>query len=382
MTRSLLFLALLLVTSAAPAAAQVVEGKKPQPVRDVFVREPPGVAVATWTQGLETPWSLVFLPDRSALVSERPGRIRLIEADGKLAAAPYATLPVNASGEGGLMGLALHPDFPRAPFVYAMLTLREDGNVINRVVRLRHGGTTGSVEKIILDGLPGARFHDGGRIAFGPDGMLYVTAGDATHPDLAQNLASLGGKILRVTPDGAIPADNPFPNSPVWSLGHRNPQGLAWHPATKELFAAEHGPSGEFGLRARDEVNVVRKGANYGWPRVTCAGGQQGFVDPILCWPEVTMAPGGIAFLGEELFVATLRGQSLLRIGLARDGGAWRVTAVERWFAASGESSVYGRLRDVVPGPDGALYVLTSNRDGRGSPRAGDDRILRVAPAG
>jgi glucose/arabinose dehydrogenase len=208
-----------------------VVGPPPQQVEDTFRTLPTveGYDVETWVEGLEVPWSLVFLSEAEALVSERPGRIRLLKG-GKLSEAPYAELEVVHRGEGGLMGLAVHPEFPREPYVYAMHTYEDGGNLYNRVVRLRHGGDRGSLERAIIEKIPGHRVHNGGRIAFGPDGMLYICTGDIWQAELAQDRNSLAGKILRLTPEGEIPPDNPFEGSPVYSLGHRNPQGLAWHP--------------------------------------------------------------------------------------------------------------------------------------------------------
>jgi quinoprotein glucose dehydrogenase len=368
------------ILAAPEGVAQRGDGKKPQTVADTFVAEPPGVAVETWVFGLEIPWSLAFLPDGRALVSERRGRIRLIDATGKLAPTPYARLDTINRGESGLMGLALHPQFPQTPFVYAMLTREEGGRLENAVIRLRHDGERGAFDRTVIGNIPAGTFHDGGRIAFGPDGMLYIGTGDATRSALAQDPASLAGKILRVTPEGSVPPDNPVRNSPVYSLGHRNVQGLAWHPQTQDLFASEHGPTGEFGLQARDEINVIRAGGNYGWPEVTCAAGRPQFVDPIVCWPGPSVPPGGIAFFRGDLFVATLRSEALVRIGLSRADGKYSAARIERWFVGSQSRGRHGRLRDAVVGPDNALYVLTSNRDGRGEPRPGDDRILKLTP--
>jgi quinoprotein glucose dehydrogenase len=219
--------------------------------------------------------------------------------------------------------------------------------------------------------------------------MLYVATGEIYEAELAQDPSSLAGKILRVTPEGEIPADNPIPGSPVWSLGHRNPQGLAWHPATGDLFASEHGPSGEFGLGGHDEINVIVRGANYGWPKTVGAPNAPPYRDPLVAWKTPTTPPSGMAFWRNDLYVATLRSEVLVRIALTPEGGTYRVLSIERWFApATSESSRQsisgesrpGRLRDAVAGPDGALYVLTNNRDGRGWPREGDDKILRITP--
>jgi glucose/arabinose dehydrogenase len=385
--------AILLISTCNLGVPAPVVGPAPQQTTERFIPEPAGYRLEPWIANLEAPWSLVFLPDGRALVSERPGRIRLIR-DGKLADAPYASfevasgaeenlfgsfLSVFASGEGGLMGLAVHPDFPRSPYVYAMQTYKGPDGVRNRIIRLRDEGDRGRFDRVIFDGLPGFTFHDGGRIAFGPDGMLYVATGETFKPELAQDLSSPAGKILRLTPEGGVPADNPFPGSPVYSYGHRNPQGLAWEPQSGALFASEHGPTGEFGLAAHDEINVIRAGGNYGWPRVVGAPGLAGFVDPILVWTAQAVPPAGLVFYKGDLFVATL-GSGLVRIGLAKDKGGFAVTAVEHWFARSPDAALLGRLRDVAAGPDGALYLLTSNRDGRGDPQPGDDHIYRLAP--
>jgi len=192
---------------------------------------------------------------------------------------------------------------------------------------------------------------------------------------------------LRITPEGEIPRDNPFSGSPIYSYGHRNPQGLSWHPETGALFASEHGPSGEYLLFANDEINVIVKGGNYGWPEVVGAPGKKPYIDPVVVWKKTT-PPSGITFhdgrwlspLKNSLFVATLKSQALIRIDLKRENGGYRVLLIERWFARDYDQGKYGRLRDVVEGPDGALYFLTSNRDGRGSPGPGDDKIYRIAP--
>lgn len=363
--------------SSATAIAQPKVGPRPQAVDDTYVPAPPGIDVQSWIEGLEIPWSLAFLPDGQALVSERPGRIRLIEG-GRLASQPVASLAVATGGEGGLMGLAIHPAFPQAPYIYAMHTYEDGSKRANRVVRLVLDGSIARFDRVIVDGIVGGRNHNGGRIAFGPDGMLYVGTGEIFESARAQDRNDLGGKILRVTADGAIPADNPFPGSAVYSLGHRNVQGLAWHPVTRVLFASEHGPSGEFGLRAYDEINIIRRGRNYGWPLAVGAVGDPAFVDPIAAWPQQATPPGGAAFWRGDLFVATLRSHALLRIVVGDGPDSGPARAIERWFADGAGNSRYGRLRDAVSGPDGALYVLTSNRDGRGSPAVGDDRILRL----
>ena len=361
-------------------------GKAPQGVEDRFLPEGDGIKVEAWIQHLEIPWSLVFLPDGRALVSERPGRIRLIR-DGKLRGNPYAELEVAHEGEGGLMGLALHPEVLAKPYLFAMHTYQLNGSLYNRVVRLRDLGDKGILDRVIIDHIPAGRFHDGGRIAFGPDGLLYLTTGETLKAELAQDLRSLGGKILRITSEGGVPDDNPFKGSPIYSYGHRNPQGLSWHPETKDLFESEHGPTGEFSLFANDEINVITKGGNYGWPDAVGAPGIKPYIDRLIVWKHTT-PPSGITFyngkllphLKGDLFVTTLRSEALIRIRLKRDNNLYRVADIERWFAKDYSDGRFGRLRDVVQGPDGALHFLTSNRDGRGNPRQGDDQVYRIIP--
>jgi quinoprotein glucose dehydrogenase len=381
-----LFISFLLQTHTSLAISAPIVGKAPQGVEDRFVPEGEGVSVEIWIENLEIPWSLVFLPDGRALVSERPGRIRLIK-DGKLQDEPYVVLDVAHEGEGGLMGLTLHPEFPKKPYLYAMHTYQKERDLYNRVVRLKDAGNKLIFDRVIIDKIPGGRFHNGGRISFGPDGMLYITAGETFKGELAQDLKSLGGKILRITGEGGIPGDNPFKGSPVYSYGHRNPQGLSWHPETKDLFESEHGPSGESLRFAHDEIDIITKGGNYGWPNVIGAPGQKPYVDPLIVWKETT-PPSGITFYDGkllpnhkgDLFVATLRSEALIRVKLKAEGGRYHITAIERWFAKGYKDGKYGRIRDVVVGPDGALYFLTNNRDGRGTPRDGDDKIYRILP--
>lgn len=340
---------------------------------------PPRLNVATIVGGLDTPWALAFAPDGRLFVSERPGRIRVVK-DGQLQPEAWLTLDVVESGESGLLGLALDPNFAQNRYVYVAYTA---ARFQNRLVRLREDPATGKgvFDRVLLEGALGANNHDGGRVRFGPDGKLYWTMGDAQNPSLAQDTASLNGKILRLNSDGSVPADNPFPGSYVYSLGHRNPQGLAWQPGTGRLYATEHGPSGGAGPEqggGRDEVNLIEAGANYGWPLITGDQGRSGLVSPVLhSGTQATWAPGGATFVtrgpwaGSLLFVG-LRGQSLYRVVL--DPANPRAVASFEGLL----QGQYGRLRDVVEGPDGAIYLTTSNRDGRGSPAAADDRVLRL----
>ena len=315
---------------------------------------------------LEAPWALAFAPDGRLFVTERPGRIRVV-ANGRLSAEPVAEIAVARYGESGLMGLALDPGFAANAHLYVCYTRQRGADLFNRVARLTVGrdGKAGD-ERVLLDNIPGAPIHDGCRLKFGPDGKLYVTMGDAAVTRAAQERDSLSGKILRINADGSVPADNPFPGSPVYSMGHRNPQGLAWDDAGR-LLAAEHGPSGH------DEVNHILPGRNYGWPEVRGRAGDPRFVDPLVeSGDKDTWAPSGIAFLGGDLFVAGLRGERLLRFTFSPGLAVTRASALL--------VGTHGRLRDVVVGPDGALYVATCNRDGRGQPARDDDRILRLRP--
>ncbi|PYY59456.1 PQQ-dependent sugar dehydrogenase [Curtobacterium sp. MCSS17_011] len=307
--------------------------------------------------GLEAPWSVVLTgDDGDALVSERDSaRVLELRSDGTTR--QVGTVDgVSHGGEGGLLGLALHDD---DLFVYSTA---DDGN---RIQRYELTGTTGSwglgEATTIIDGLPKNTFHDGGRIEFGPDDMLYASVGDAGASTDAQDEDSLAGKILRLTPDGDVPADNPIDGSPVWSLGHRNVQGMGWS-SDGTMFASE------FGENTHDELNVIEPGADYGWPEVEGTGGEdQGFVDPVQQWSTDEASPSGLAVVDDTVFVANLRGE-VLRAVPADDPG----TATE-YFAGD-----FGRIRTVLEGPSDTLWFVTNNTDGRGTPSSGDDRIVSV----
>lgn len=357
-----------------------IVGGPPQLVADHYIPEPDEYNIETWVENLNIPWELVFLTEGKALVTERGGSVRLIE-NGILQEKPYKVInEVEHIGEGGLMGLAKHPDYPEQKYLYIMYTYRagESNTVFNRVSRYYDTDSTLEFDKIIIDNIPASNVHNGGRIAFGPDYMLYICTGDTWQSDIAQQLTSLGGKILRLTADGEIPNDNPFPDSPIYSLGHRNVQGITWHPETGTLFSSEHGPTGEFGLYNRDEINVVKKGANYGWPLVFGAAHTEPYIDPIIMWENAT-PPSGMTFWNNQLFVATLRSQALIRIDLELINGLYQIKSIDRLFAYDMFSGNFGRLRDAVVGPDSALYVLTNNYDGRGWPLEGDDKIIRLS---
>jgi len=311
--------------------------------------------------GLEAPWSVVRLADGSALISERDsGRIRERLPQGGLR--DVGTVPgVVHQGESGLLGLAV-PSASAPTQLYAYLTTADD----NRVVRMPLTGTPGSyaigTPTPVLTGIPKAGNHDGGRIAFGPDGMLYITASDASNPANAQNVGSLGGKILRVTPEGRIPDDNPFPGSPVWSYGHRNPQGIGWD-SRGTMWASE------FGQNTWDELNIIRPGSNYGWPVVEGIGDNPSYTDPVHQWPTDEASPSGLAVVGDTVFLAALRGQRLWTV--------WSTAGEAPVTVAPFFEGTWGRLRDVVAAGD-RIWVLTNNTDGRGSPRSGDDRLIEV----
>jgi len=378
-TYFLLFLFSLLATISAGSQSigNPFVGNPPQNVEDHFVPEPAEYDVEVWIKNLQIPWSLVFISEDKALVTERTGQIRLIKK-GQLIEKPYKVIEeVTPIGEGGLMGLVKHPNFKEEKYLYVMYTYVDEGEIFNRVTRYFDTGSTLEFDRIIIDNIPGSNVHNGGRIAFGPDGMLYICTGDTWQSEIAQDKQNLGGKILRLSPEGNIPQDNPFPDSPVYSLGHRNPQGLAWHPETNDLFSSEHGPSGEFGLYGRDIINVIVKGGNYGWPLVLGYANIDPYLDPIIMWLKAT-PPSGIAFWDNRLFVASLRSKALVRIEIKQSGNTYEVIDIDRLFADDWYSGIYGRLRDAVVGPDNALYILTSNYDGRGKPLEDDDKILRL----
>ena len=315
----------------------------------------------TITTGLDAPWSIAFHGD-TPLVSER-GSARILELDDDERAREVATIDgVVARGEAGLLGIAVHDEY-----LYVYFTASDE----NRIERYPLSGEPGALAlgpgETIIDGIPAASNHDGGRIAIGPDGMLYATTGDAGNRASAQDPDSLAGKILRLTPDGEIPDDNPFPGSPVYTLGHRNPQGIAW--ASDGMMYAS-----EFGQNTWDELNVIEAGGNYGWPQVEGIAGEPGFIDPVQQWSTADASPSGIAIMqvegaGETIYIANLRGERLREVPLSALS-----TFTERFVRE------HGRLRDVVAAPDGTLWILTNNTDGRGSPAPDDDRILSLSP--
>lgn len=377
----------------------VIGDLPPAPQNKYFI-EPPGVSVETYADSLEVIWSIEFAPDGRLFFTEKPGRIRTISPDGELDPTPWATIDVNNEALGwGLRGLAFHPNFPDEPWVYVSYTLDKPTEVVHRVSRFREVDGRAGEEEVIFDDIQADATHNGGRIVFGPDGMLYIGTGYAGPPMDSQDLSNPAGSILRVTPTGEVPPDNPWPGNPIWAYGLRNPNALAFRPSDGALFNGDNGPTGEWvnpRIGAYDEVNIIERGANYGWPLAVGAPGKAGLKDPLLAFiPSVP--PGDMVFYDGtampqfygDLFYATLWSEALLRIRFDDPDDPNHVTGIERWFttpiyrtgaAGFGGESVYGRLRGIAVGPDGAIYVGTSNQDDRFPPDPGDDRILRIAP--
>lgn len=342
------------VTRTAATTTDAAPASEPAQTRATAAR-------TTVVTGLNTPWSVVFLPNGQALVSERGGVIKRIAKNGRRASTVARVPGVVEEGEGGLLGLAVSPTYAKDRLVYAYLTAAGD----NRIVRFRVTASTRSIRpQTVLTGLEKSQVHNGGRLAFGPDGKLYATVGDAGNTESSQDRGSQNGKILRMDPDGSVPSDNPFGGSRVFSLGHRNPQGLAFDKAGR-LWAAE------FGQNTYDEVNLVEAGKNYGWPEVEGRGDTDGgkYTNPQVQWRTSESSPSGAAIVGTRLYVAGLGGERLWTIPLrgARAGTA-KASLVGR----------YGRIRAATAAPDGSLWIGTSNRDGRGEVRSGDDRLLRL----
>jgi glucose/arabinose dehydrogenase len=338
--------------------------------------------VETVAGDLQVPWAITWTPDGRMLFTERPGRVRVVE-NGKLRPEALFTVPdVEPSGESGLMDLTLHPQFASNHFLYLSYAYK-DGEQRVRVVRYRDNGATLADPKVIIENIPAAQFHAGCRAKFGPDGKLYVTTGDATHRELAQRLDSLAGKTLRLNDDGSVPPDNPFvgrkdARPEIWTYGNRNSQGIDWQPGTNLLFETEHGPSGFDGPGGGDEVNILERGKNYGWPVIHHRQTKEGMESPLLeytpaCAPASAMFYRGSAFpqFRGNFFFGCLRGERIVRVVL--DGP--RVVSQENLL-----EKTYGRIREMTEGPDGIIYFSTSNRDGRGIPATDDDRILRLVP--
>lgn len=365
-----------------PTGKPTIPGQKvnlvPTPESSEQTGQPVDYKITEFTRGLNIPWSMVFTSPNRMLISERGGNIREI-VDGQLNPTPLIHLSETAQvSESGLMGLAIHPDYSQNKYVYACLTYNSGSGLADKIERFVDNGNNLTRDRVILASFPAARFHAGCRTGFGPDGKLYVTTGDATIREDAQKLDSLAGKILRMNDDGTIPSDNPF-GTLVWSYGHRNPQGIAWH-ESGVLFSTEHGPSGNDGPGGGDEVNVIKKGANYGWPVVSHGKSAPNMENPKLVFTPAE-APSGATFYSgrvfpqfkNNFFFTALRGAGLFRVVL-------NINNPEEIISYEKMNINFGRLRDVIEGPDGLIYFSTSNRDGRGSVREGDDKIYRFEP--
>jgi glucose/arabinose dehydrogenase len=340
----------------------------------------PDLTIEEIARGLDTPWDIAFTSPDRMLITERAGRVRLIE-NGLLRTEPLHTFAeVAETSEGGLMSLTLDPDYAQNKHVYLSLQYDTQNPKI-KIIRMTDAGNSLGNEKILLDNIPSANVHAGSRVRFGPDGKLYITTGDATQRNEAQNKDSLLGKILRINMDGSIPADNPAPGSPLWSYGHRNPQGIAWHPETGELYEVEHGPSVFDGPAGGDEVNRIVPGGNYGWPLVSHNRTQEGTVPPLIVFTPAEAPASALFYTGDALpqfknsfFFGALRGRGIMRI-------VFDPQQPDRAAHYGKLEDIHlGRIRALAQGPDGFLYFGTSNRDGRGDPAPEDDRIFRIVP--
>jgi glucose/arabinose dehydrogenase len=339
--------------------------------------------VETLATGLEVPWAFAWLPTGEMLFTERKGRVRMLVGN-KLRPEPVFVVPdVEPSGESGLMDITVHPDFAKNGFIYLAYSYNADGKRV-KVVRYKYADGTFTDPKVIIENVPGAPNHAGMRADFGPDLKLYVTTGDSTEWKLAQDNNSLAGKILRLNDDGSVPRDNPFVGKPgyrpeMWTTGHRNPQGIAWQRGGA-MFETEHGPTGFEGKGSgADEVNIIDRGKNYGWPEIVAKETRPGMVTPLLeyspaCAPASAMFYYGSLFpdLNGNFLFGCLRGERIVRVQLS----GRTVLAQENML----EGKV-GRIREIAQGPEGFIYFSTSNRDGRGKPSIDDDRIMRLVPA-
>jgi len=333
------------------------------------------LGVQTIVSNVEVPWSLAFAPDGRLFFTERPGRVRVVQADQLVAAPALVLSDVRAVGEGGLLGITLHPQFASNHFVYLLYTTTgAAGGLVNRLARYREVNNTLADRAVLLERMAASSIHNGGRIHFGPDGMLYLSMGDASDTSLPQSLSSLNGKILRLDENGLPAAGNPF-SSEIWTWGHRNPQGFDWNPATGDLWATEHGNVGN------DEINRLQRGRNYGWPIIEGAATRPDMETPVQFFAP-SIAPSGASFypstriaaLRGNFFFGALVGTHIRRVVLDPNDPT-RIASTERWLDGQ-----FGRIRDIIVGPDGFLYFCTNNRDGRGNPSATDDRIARIVP--
>ncbi len=372
------------VTSCSAA-----DGEVDFPVFPASKNVPP-LKVETVAENLEIVWSIVFAPDGRIFFTERPGRVRVVE-NGKLREKPFFVIPdIELSGESGLMGMTLHPDFANNHYIYLAYAYQDAAKQQNvRVVRYRETGETFVEPKTIIEAIPASKYHAGTRLKFGPDAKLYITTGDATKQKRAQNLSLINGKTLRLNDDGTIPGDNPFVNQKdarpeIWTYGHRNAQGMDFQPETGLMFQTEHGPSlidgvSLFKRTGGDEVNIVERGKNYGWDKISHNMTKAGMETPIIEFSPAVAPASGMFYRGNlfpefknNFFFGALKGEMIVRLVLDGRKIVSRDNLLEK---------KYGRIREVAEAPDGSIYFSTSNRDGRGDAAVADDRILRIIPA-
>jgi len=381
MILSLAFILILSILTSALSCASPPPGRGAGEVEN-SPQSQTSFKVETVVGNLEVPWSIVWAPDGRMIFTERPGRVRVFQ-NGKLQSQPLFTVSdVESRSEAGLMSVALHPQFASNRWVYLSYAYSGDGLQV-RVVRYRDTPSGLSDRKVIIENIPAAPAHAGCRLRFGPDGKLYITTGDATDRNLAQQLNSIAGKILRLNDDGTIPSDNPFvgrsdARPEIFAYGSRNAQGIDFQPGTNLLFETEHGPSGFDGPGGGDEVNIIDRGKDYGWPAIHHRQTRAGMEAPLLEYTPACAPASGMFYRGSQLpqfkgnfFFGCLRGTRIIRVVL--DGR--RVVSEENLLEGQ-----YGRIRDIAEGPDGFIYFSTSNRDGRGKPASDDDRIMRLIP--
>ena len=381
--------AILLIVIASVAAnylglfkKDLVPGEK-RTVQEAQVEgdiEPVEMRIDKVATNLFVPWSIVFLSDSHILFTERNGSIREIKDDNLNSNPLYIFKEVSTQSEEGLMGMVLDPEFDSNGKIYVCLAYSKEKSLFDKVVQVKYEEGVLTEEKVLIDKIPAAQFHAGCRIKFGPDKMLYITTGDATDKGIAQDKASLGGKILRINSDGSIPADNPINNSPIYSLGHRNPQGIDWDPISGNLFSTEHGPSVFDGPAGGDEINLIQKGENYGWPIVSHENSKDGLVSPLVVFTPAIAPASGMFYKGDmfpqfrnHFLVGLLKGEGILDVTL--DSNRKQIASYEKI-----PEITFGRIREVAQSPNGAIYFTTSNKDGRGKVNAGDDMIYKIVP--
>ena len=389
MRTNLISFALLIIFSLNIVSCSAADGEADFPVIPVS-KNVPQLKVETIAENLEIVWSIIFAPDGRMFFTERPGRVRVVE-NGKLREKPFFIIPdIELSGESGLMGMTLHPDFANNHYVYLAYAYQDATKQQNvRVVRYRETGETLVEPKTIIEAIPASKYHAGTRLKFGPDSKLYITTGDATKQKRAQNLSLINGKTLRLNDDGTIPPDNPFVNQKdarpeIWTYGHRNAQGMDFQPETGLMFQTEHGPSlidgvSLFKRTGGDEVNIVERGKNYGWDKISHNMTKKGMETPIIEFSPAIAPASGMFYRGNlfpefknNFLFGALKGEMIVR--LVMDGR--KIVSRDNLLEKQ-----YGRIREVAEAPDGSIYFSTSNRDGRGDAAAADDRILRIIPA-